>query len=249
MIPSDWGINKFFDNFPPDMKKVKMSAWHFPLLSDVGTDHPTVIGTAFAIDERTLVTAKHVLKEMWEATQPTRLGRTITAFQDSAYGKSLAWRITGSIVHKKADLAILFVDNSSNRNNPDLLVPPWKVRADAPNENEWVAAFGNIEGRASIVSKNPSGGGEIEVGVRGQLTFGVVKKVYDVARDSTLLPCPCFEVGASLSPGMSGGPVFDMDGAICGIVSRGFEGVQSSHIVTLWPSLQQIYKGPFGSRL
>ena len=44
----------------------------------------------------------------------------------------------------------------------------------------------------------------------------------------------------------SGGPVFDKNGSLCGIVSSGFEGAASSHVVTLGPSLAEIYPVNFG---
>ena len=56
-----------------------------------------------------------------------------------------------------------------------------------------------------------------------------------------MLPCPCFEVSADLGAGMSGGPVFDKNGSLCGIVSSGFEGAASSHVVTVGSSLAEIY--------
>ena len=81
----------------------------------------------------------------------------------------------------------------------------------------------------------------IELRSDGQANFGPVECVFDFFRDKVMLPCPCFEISATFGPGMSGGPVFNEQGEICGIVSSGIAGTSSSYATTLWPSLSEIY--------
>lgn len=244
-IPQEWGVHNIISNFPSGMKNFPIGAWALPIVVDVGTDDPFIVGTAFPIDNGVLVTAKHILREFQTATEPVNIGRTLTALQTLPGKKYVAWRSTKSIVHNEADLAVLFCP--SNEDGPDYWVPPWTISDCAPRKDEWVGAFGHVAGYCSIVARNPEGGGTIELDGGGQANFGVVKNVYDEYRDRVMLPCPCFEVGAEFSPGMSGGPVFNERSEICGVVSSGIKGENSSHAVTLFPSLSQIY-GEFTGR-
>ena len=235
-------VKNVLSNFPTDMLNVPIGGWALSVVVDVGTDNPSIVGTAFPIRTGVFVTAKHILTEFQEATEPKKIGRPIKALQVFPDRRFVTWRMKGAIVHRTADMAILFSDPSDR--NPEIATPSWKISKEAPRINEWVGAFGNVYGRCRIVSRNASGGGRIEIGSEGKAEFGLVKRVYKDYRDRVMLPCPCFEVGAKFSPGMSGGPVLNERSEICGIVSSSIESANSSHVVTLWPSLPQIYGGP-----
>ena len=49
-------------------------------------------------------------------------------------------------------------------------------------------------------------------------SVGVVREIHDWRRDKVNLPFPCYRVGARFDAGMSGGPVFDEYGSLCGLV-------------------------------
>lgn len=245
-IAPEWrGLNKVLSNLPPDMLQVPIGSWSLSIVIDVGSDSPFAVGTAFPISDGVLVTAKHILKEFQDATEPVNIDRTVTALQVLPGRRFVVWRTTRAIVHKTADLAVLFA--SSKEEDAKFWIPSWTISHVAPCRDEWIGAFGHVDGHCEIVSRNPKGGGHIEVGGEGHAQFGVVKKIYDDYRDKVMLPCPCFEVSAKFSPGMSGGPVFNEQSELCGIVSTGFEGEASSFVVTLWPSLSEIYSGPIGA--
>jgi hypothetical protein len=109
----------------------------------------------------------------------------------------------------------------------------------APEIGERVAAFGYR--RSSIqVSKNAAGGNHIDLNDEPMTSVGVVREVYEWKRDSAVLPFPCYYVGARFDAGMSGGPVFDETGALCGIVCTNLDashlvGEPVSYVSTLWP--------------
>ncbi len=235
------GLRKVISNLPPMMMEVPISAWTLSMIVDVGTNNPYIVGTAFPIGNGVLLTAKHILNEYWNATESFHMDRTLSAFQILPGNRFITWRITGTIVHKTADLAVLFA--APNVDGEEFWFPSWKICKNEPRKDEWAGAFGNVKGTCQIVSRNADGGGIIEVRNKGQGNFGVINNVYNEYRDRIMLPCPCFEIGVSFGPGMSGGPVFNEQGEICGIVSSSIEGSSSSHAVTLWPSLSQIYQG------
>ena len=240
--------SKLLTNLPSDLMNISTSSWHFRLVVDVGTDDPLIVGTAFPVDPNTLVTAKHVITEVHNATEHMHLDRTLVAVQVLPGNRFISWQITEIRAHETADLMLLCVDPKANRHNPPLWVPPWRIRRTAPRRGEWAMAIGYVEGTLRISSRNPNGGGVIEISDKGQMNFGIVKTVYKEKRDSVMLPCPCFEVGANFGAGMSGGPVFDKRGRLCGIVASGVDSIEelaSSFAVTLWPSLSYLYGDSF----
>lgn len=235
--------SKLLTSLPSDLMNMYTSSWHFRLVLDVGTDDPLIVGTAFPVASNTLVTAKHVITEVHNATEHMHLDRTLVAVQVLPGNRFISWKITEIRAHETADFMLLHVDSEVNRHNPPLWIPPWKIRKTAPKRGELAMAMGYVEGKLRISSRNPNGGGVIEITDKGQMNFGIVKTVYKERRDSVMLPCPCFEVGANFGSGMSGGPVFDKRGRLCGIVATGVDSIEkvvSSFAVTLWPSLSYL---------
>jgi hypothetical protein len=53
--------------------------------------------------------------------------------------------------------------------------------------------------------------------------LGAVQTVHPTGRDRVLLPYPCFETDLDLRGGMSGGPVFNSEGKLCGVNSTGYD--------------------------
>ena len=68
-----------------------------------------------------------------------------------------------------------------------------------------------------------------------------------------MLKFPCFETNARFDHGMSGGPVLDDQGHVCGIIGTGLspevEGVEHySHASTLWPVMGTMVSFPWEDR-
>jgi hypothetical protein len=47
---------------------------------------------------------------------------------------------------------------------------------------------------------------------------GSIVEVYPLRRDSGMLNFPCFRTNARFEPGMSGGPIFNESGSVCGVI-------------------------------
>ena len=234
-------VRHILANMPEELEKVPIGTWSFPVIVGVGSDNPKIVGTAFPVTDRVLVTAKHVLVDYRDGTNTEIYPEdTLGAIQVVPGKGHIPWKITTTDVHREADLAVLIAEPSEDKSG--FWVPRWTFSKTAPRIGEWVGAFGHIEGHCQIMSRNPGVGGTIEFGSGGQANFGVVQNVYEERRDRVMLPCPCFEVGADFGPGMSGGPVFNEQGEICGIVSSAVEGTHTSYALTLWPSLWRMYR-------
>jgi hypothetical protein len=82
------------------------------------------------------------------------------------------------------------------------------------------------------------------------ISRGRVVQVHEHYRDSTMLSFPCFETDARFDGGMSGGPVFNEDGRLCGLIASclpplpGTDDPHVSHVTTLWPMVATTI--PFG---
>jgi hypothetical protein len=81
--------------------------------------------------------------------------------------------------------------------------------------------------------------GALNITLNPYTSVGEVTEIFPVKRDSGLLRFPCYSTNARFEHGMSGGPIFNDDGNVCGIICDGLpheEGVDDhSHGSTLWP--------------
>ena len=75
------------------------------------------------------------------------------------------------------------------------------------------------------------------LGLNPSVTTGRVTAVYEDHRDLGMLDFPCFEIATHVFGGMSGGPVYNETGRLCGIVCASMEGHPTFYAVTLWPAL------------
>ena len=80
-------------------------------------------------------------------------------------------------------------------------------------------------------------GQQVEFGLNPTTSPGVVTEVYPESRDSALLSFPCFEIEALFIGGMSGGPIFNEAGELCGLICAGFDHAPVAYGVVLWPMI------------
>ena len=110
-----------------------------------------------------------------------------------------------------------------------------------PEVGSRVVGFGyHSRSGMSSVETNSVGGSDIKVNDEPYTTVGEVMEVYPERRDSFLLNFPSYRVNFKSKPGMSGGPVFNDDGKLCGLITTGVEienGKYEVNVVSLWPLL------------
>jgi hypothetical protein len=207
-------------------------------------------GSGVLIAPRLALTAKHVVEDLW-----TRLSRSNKAFTGvkplTAEFRILALQFVGS-----ADELVLWtVEKAWGSAHSDLCIlalAPLSVnalnytfeerltlRASPPLEGSRVAAFGYSGSNVEAISREPNL--QLRWGLNPATTDGIVLTVLNEMRDRSLLNFPCFEINARFEGGMSGGPVFNEAGELCGIVCSSVTPEQGvSHIAysaTLWPVL------------
>lgn len=216
-----------------------------PLLSGRGEDW-AVEGTCVMIAPGLAITANHVIIETMKKyegvdieslddnNQNIKSKHESIVFQlldgENGYG----WSVTQYFLSPLTDVCYLRLKPMFTAK----AVPvPHKVRISLhpPPIGERIAAYGFPK---TSVSFNESG---TSINVTPKITIGEVQLVHQQKRD-TMLPFPVFQTNARFDPGMSGGPVFNNSGMLCGLICTNLPPDKSdldhiSFVALLWPSM------------
>jgi len=123
-----------------------------------------------------------------------------------------------------------------------LTFPVLPLSPGIPRVGENVLGMGYHQMKADIVSQTQENGTVIKYYERTALTTGQITEVYPGRRDCGMLSFPCFCTDARFEHGMSGGPILDEHGSVCGVIcsclppgddSPGY----TSYGSLLWPTL------------
>lgn len=214
------------------------------LVENFDTDHPVILGTATMVSGHLAITARHVFDEIWghaPAAAAEEVGKDVVAVQILPGPEYVVWQVMTGVGHPVSDLALLHLEANPRQSNPLRRPLLQKVRVNpfAPQVSERVAAFGYCNSTVAI-SKNPDGSNHIDVNDEAIVSVGEVKEIYPWQRDKWTLNWPSYQVSARFDAGMSGGPVFDETGSLCGIVCSNLDGSHLngepvSFVTTLWP--------------
>lgn len=108
------------------------------------------------------------------------------------------------------------------------------TRTPKIGEHHLICGFRAKQSEFHIVER-----GSIEMEVETRLCKGAVKQVFELGRDSCMLPWPTIEVACPSMGGMSGGPVFDFHGHLIGLLTSSLEDESGgiSYVSHIWPAL------------
>jgi S1-C subfamily serine protease len=201
--------------------------------------HP--LGTGVFVVPHLILTAKHVVDEAYREFAPhfRRAFDSVPPFQIKAWNwpasdnKEAIWGVTGLWSTPYSDLALLSAkpDNGeAEQNDPPKIA---EINVAPPEVGDLVMAVGYPKTAAIATDTN----GGLNLSVSPSSTVGEVITVHESYRDRGLLDFPCFEVRAHVFGGMSGGPIFNMKGQLCGIVCASMEGHPSFYGLILYPIL------------
>lgn len=206
------------------------------------------IGTAILVSPHMALTATHVIDQCDKAygrPKEDAGGKRHSSFVMYAlqYGRSKDVRsfyIQKLFAARFTDVTVLVVNA-----DPAALPSAYpKINLNPPDIGNKVFAFG-YAGNASVDSE------AIRITPNGRTSTGEVLDIYPNGRDSALAPFPCFRTNARFDDAMSGGPVFDQHGALCGLIATNMppiaEGEEHSSLVTLlWPLMALEIDAPWG---
>lgn len=189
------------------------------------------IGSGIMIAPGIALTATHVLDEFPRSGS----GPVLLTFLPDGAGR--AWLPTSTVTCSGAsefhmderkvisDLTIVSCTLNSNAHaTHPLSLAPMEMCLPLAGQRLWAVGFrhGEIDGNATAVSP--------------LVSSGLVTSSYPHGRGERMRS-PCVEVAMEALGGMSGGPVFNEDGRLVGIVSSSFDG-GPSYVTLVWDSLR-----------
>ncbi|MDO8799426.1 serine protease [Phenylobacterium sp.] len=185
-------------------------------------DKLSVEGSAVMVGPGVALAAKHVFEPRLADIMASKDVPILHAVTE--HGLQI-WRLH-QLVLTDTDVAILRIDLASN-------LPP---------ENDFHAA--------TLTTRTPKVGEQVQIAgfrsdsveegaILGQTRVGIgeVTAVYLTGRDKVMLPHPCIEVKCLTIGGMSGGPAFDENGMLLGVLTSSIEHEEGPSYVSLaWPT-------------
>jgi hypothetical protein len=201
-------------------------------------------GSGVFVADRLIMTARHVVQWYWDTYSNSRVrmdrpGKKVAdfgMFAVQAQGNSAEpalWAATKVAVCPYSDLALMSVVpvNGSAKAQPPLV--PLRLNILPPMKGEEIAAFGYAS--TSVAAES---GQQVNFQLNPSTSIGIVTDVFPEKRDSSLLSFPSYQVEAHFIDGMSGGPIFNQAGGLCGLICSGGSGdedVPMANGVVLWP--------------
>jgi hypothetical protein len=192
------------------------------------------------------MTARHVVEGFWdyygdpkvkaelrsEGTKKDEFSVYAVQFPGNGTGPAL-WAAKNIASCPYSDLAAISVVpvNDLAKSYPLPLMPHMDILP--PVVGEEVAAFGYAD--TSVLSED---GDTVKFQPKPLSVIGKVTEVWPESRDRSFLPFPCFSVEeTAFVGGMSGGPIFNKAGHLCGLICTGFDGAPVVFGSVLWPML------------
>lgn len=208
-------------------------------------------GTAVIIAPYLAITAKHVLEDYYNFYDRISIEKKTGEFSGTFYLFAFqtlnnikddgVWSITRLWPCQETDLCLLMLTPySDTAKNYKWRCPP--LNFSLPKVGDRMAAFGYS--KTKIDKEFNSLFYETSTAV------GEVIEVHEKMRDSARLNFPCFMVNAKFDGGMSGGPVFNENGQLCGLICSNLPPASIhephvSYVTLLKPFLETLIDIPY----
>ncbi len=227
----------FADQSPiSDINKVSARLVVFPSINQAYQS-----GSCCRIAKNLYVTAAHVIKDWIEkyGNNTNTQDLQVWAIHVSEGPIYSIWEADCIFFNFISDMAIIHTKPYNDVAEDERNIACVEMHLFPPQVGEIVVGFGHYKPQQKI-SFDQHGTRHIEIDGPGAATVGVVKKVHNEKRDSVRLPFPCFQVNAQFDGGMSGGPVFNESGQLCGVICSNLPPSNDneehvSYATTMWP--------------
>lgn len=228
------------------------NVWNFILvLGAIYKDKVYPCGCANLIAPNLALTATHIFSEHFDRiSNEDKNSSTIEAYSVIAcqildggkknlqYGVKTVIRYPSFKYNEPIDIALLELEKIGKDDHD---ISHWRKKKllldiNPPKVGSEVKAYGYIDSKVNGSDIL----GDLEWRHKSRVGKGKVLKIHFPFRDKSGMPFPCFETSARFDPGMSGGPVINSNGNLCGIISRGFNIPECDDISwasSLWPAM------------
>lgn len=209
-------------------------------------------GSAVMISRQIALTAKHVLKHYRsKVEQPSPFYANVivieekdgrasfsveigSGFDGGAWRDSAAWIATGN----QHDVAIMRLRGTDGDfpEYPEIDVLP-------PRAGQAVRAYGFPRAEVDEVDENT-----FKWITEPTVSKGMVLRICPAGRGDNVYTFPGFETTMRIEPGMSGGPVFNAEGRLCGLVAGGLSAGEAgspdlSYVSMIYPAMTLPFQG------
>lgn len=205
------------------------------------SDSVYVSGSCFRIAQNLYVTAKHVFKDYIDkfGVKNYKLPFEVWAAHIKEGPEYSIWAVDTLWMCPLSDLAVFHTIPYNDVAAKELNSLCLGLDLQPPNIADRIVGFGHHSPTGQI-RFGEDGTKHIEVSAFGAATVGEVREVHTEKRDSVRLPFPCYQVNARFDGGMSGGPVINDSGKVCGVICSNLppddeKDEHLSYVATLWP--------------
>jgi len=152
-----------------------------------------------------------------------------------------AWPIDRVWCTEELDIGLCWLRSATKGDEP-VLFPVMSLSPGLPKPGENILGFGYYGMKAHTAQHDSDNQIVVQYSQETAFTRGQIVEVYPVARDSGMLSFPCFHTDARFESGMSGGPIFNEAGNICGVICSAMPPVEDdpryiSYGSLIWPAM------------
>ncbi len=217
----------------------------FPIFKVYEMNQINFIGTGFFISPCGIfVTAAHVLKDLLEE-DGTIQARLVASYLEHHKNNFTFREIDRVFIHKIADIGIGFMKKTEIDGKNLIINSYLPISLYWPRHNEIIECISFPESHVfSSITDTPhpyfkpksiSTTNLDSTVILPNLfkSLGHITRLHKNGRDKVLLPGPCYEAHLQVYGGSSGGPIFDGNGLIIGVVSTGFDDIPCCHFTPI----------------
>jgi len=199
------------------------------------------IGSGVFVADRLIMTARHVVQGYWDSYNNSRVkmdqpGKKMAPFEMFAVqapgnsAEPALWAASKVAVCPYSDLALVSVVPVDDLAKAQPPLGSLRMNILPPTKGEKTTAFGYAS--TSVLAET---GQQVKFQLNPSTSMGTVTQVFPEKRDDSLLSFPSYEVEARYIGGMSGGPIFNEAGELCGLICSGYDVAPVAYGVVLWP--------------
>jgi hypothetical protein len=248
-----YAIPEGFSAFPEIGHHIQQSV--MPLLTMSGNSL-VAIGTGFVItSDGLMMTAAHVIEEAVKQGIPRKrpdggfdyllqfyaLYITNKTDDDSGHYIGGVLPILKAWHSPELDIGYCRLGSPYGQNGWMPKLPVFRLSPSIPAVGENILGCGYYQMNGSVGDQTEDGKLEVDYSQNAAYTRGRIIEVYPQRRDSGMLRFPCFRTDARFDSGMSGGPILNERGGVCGVICSSLPADESSpeHISygsLIWPA-------------